>query len=164
MAQLHIEPFDPSEQDGEDGDFWFNPDSENLYGPRLGGEWGLFLDLDSLKQPGKAGLSAYEIAVKNGFKGTEKQWLQSLKGATYISGVGTGNGGTTLPSGGTTDQVLAKASDDDGAYKWANPSGVDVSGVTAADDSQVFPAASPDVEVAINALATKINEILTALS
>jgi glycerophosphoryl diester phosphodiesterase len=28
--------------------------------------------------PGRDGLSAYEIAVKNGFKGTEKEWLSSL--------------------------------------------------------------------------------------
>ena len=29
----------------------------------------------------EAGASAYDIAVKNGFKGTEQQWLDSLKGA-----------------------------------------------------------------------------------
>nr|DAG73058.1 MAG TPA: tail sheath protein [Caudoviricetes sp.] len=29
---------------------------------------------------GKDGLSAYEIAVKNGFEGSEKEWLESLKG------------------------------------------------------------------------------------
>lgn len=29
---------------------------------------------------GDAGLSAYEIAVKNGFEGTEAEWLESLKG------------------------------------------------------------------------------------
>ena len=29
---------------------------------------------------GQNGLSAYEIAVKNGFAGTEEQWLESLKG------------------------------------------------------------------------------------
>lgn len=29
---------------------------------------------------GKDGLSAYEIAVENGFEGTEEEWLQSLKG------------------------------------------------------------------------------------
>ena len=28
----------------------------------------------------KEGLSAYEIAVKNGFEGTEIEWLESLKG------------------------------------------------------------------------------------
>jgi hypothetical protein len=30
---------------------------------------------------GKTGLSAYEIAVEHGFKGTETDWLKSLKGA-----------------------------------------------------------------------------------
>lgn len=30
---------------------------------------------------GKDGKSAYEIAVKNGFEGTEEEWLKSLKGA-----------------------------------------------------------------------------------
>ena len=33
------------------------------------------------------GLSAYEIAVKNGFSGTEKQWLESLKGADGADGL-----------------------------------------------------------------------------
>lgn len=32
------------------------------------------------------GLSAYEIAVKNGFKGTESEWLESLKGKTPVKG------------------------------------------------------------------------------
>lgn len=38
---------------------------------------------------GYDGESAYEIAVKNGFKGTEKEWLLSLKGS---SGVYVGSG------------------------------------------------------------------------
>lgn len=29
--------------------------------------------------PGPAGKSAYEIAVDNGFEGTQKEWLDSLK-------------------------------------------------------------------------------------
>lgn len=29
--------------------------------------------------PGKNGLSAYEIAVKNGFEGSEQDWLNSLQ-------------------------------------------------------------------------------------
>lgn len=29
---------------------------------------------------GKDGLSAYEVAVKNGFEGSEQEWLASLKG------------------------------------------------------------------------------------
>lgn len=31
---------------------------------------------------GENGLSAYEIAQQNGFKGTEAEWLESLKGKT----------------------------------------------------------------------------------
>ena len=34
---------------------------------------------------GKDGLSAYQIAVKNGFKGDEKQWLASLHGANGVT-------------------------------------------------------------------------------
>lgn len=33
------------------------------------------------------GLSAYEIAVKNGYVGTEQEWLESLKGADGANGV-----------------------------------------------------------------------------
>ena len=33
----------------------------------------------SLSNPISDGLSAYEVAVKNGFQGTEKEWLNSLK-------------------------------------------------------------------------------------
>lgn len=41
--------------------------------------------LKSLK--GKdSGKSAYEIAVENGFKGTEKEWLESLKGKNGLDG------------------------------------------------------------------------------
>lgn len=136
MAKLHIEPFDPSDNDGEDGDFWFNPDNEKLYGPRLGGEWGLFLSIEGLKQPGKPGLSAYEIAVKNGFRGTEKEWLRSLKGATYISGGGASGNGNDL----------------------------DLSGVELLNAAQVFPTASPDVQTAINETNAKINEIIERLN
>lgn len=32
-----------------------------------------------LSNPALVGYSAYEIAVQNGFKGTEKEWLESLK-------------------------------------------------------------------------------------
>lgn len=34
---------------------------------------------------GQNGLSAYEIAVKNGFDGTEKEWLDSLTGETTVN-------------------------------------------------------------------------------
>lgn len=46
------------------------------------------------------GYSAYEVAVRNGFEGTEAEWLASLKGAdgktTSVNGVGHQNGGITI--------------------------------------------------------------------
>lgn len=47
-----------------------------------------FKGVETLK--GDRGYSAYEIAVQNGFVGTESEWLESLKGAdgyTPIKGV-----------------------------------------------------------------------------
>ena len=35
-----------------------------------------------IEEAGIQGKSAYEIAVENGFKGTEQEWLESLKGET----------------------------------------------------------------------------------
>ena len=36
------------------------------------------------EQGGGDGLSAYEVALKNGFEGTEEEWLASLKGADGV--------------------------------------------------------------------------------
>ena len=41
---------------------------------------------------GVDGKSAYEVAVKNGFEGTEQEWLESLKGERGESGVYLGSG------------------------------------------------------------------------
>lgn len=41
---------------------------------------------------GKDGASAYELAVANGFEGTETEWLASLKGEQGNSGVYVGSG------------------------------------------------------------------------
>lgn len=37
---------------------------------------------------GTPGKSAYEIAVNNGFSGTEAEWLESLKGKTATISIG----------------------------------------------------------------------------
>ena len=39
---------------------------------------------DGTGTPGKNGLSAYEIAVKNGFEGSERDWLNSLQATAEI--------------------------------------------------------------------------------
>lgn len=57
---------------------------------------------------GTDGLSAYQVAVKNGYIGSEAQWLATLKGATGASGVNGINGWspviTSVPRG--NDVVL----------------------------------------------------------
>lgn len=45
---------------------------------------------------GQRGMSAYEVAVDNGFTGTEKEWLESLKGKDGKDGVN-GTSGTGEP-------------------------------------------------------------------
>lgn len=61
---------------------------------------------------GKDGESAYEIAVRNGFEGTETEWLESLKGETGATGSagkdGTdGTDGTDGKDGYTLDDLMA---------------------------------------------------------
>ena len=41
---------------------------------------------------GKNGLSAYQVAIANGFTGTEQAWLESIKGATGETGINGFNG------------------------------------------------------------------------
>lgn len=43
-------------------------------------------------KPGSNGLSAYELAVKNGFTGNESAWLESLKGEQGVPGPAGANG------------------------------------------------------------------------
>lgn len=82
---------------------------------------------------GEDGLSAYEVAVKNGYKGTQAQWLKSLVGRSGGGGIGiagikgdsgtagaTGATGAGVVSGGTTGQVLTKASNTDYDTQWAS--------------------------------------------
>jgi hypothetical protein len=88
---------------------------------------------------GLDGKSAYELAVAAGYSGTLAEWLYFLKGqdgasgsrgATGAAGVAGANGadGVGVPTGGTTGQVLAKASDTDLDTEWVNQSGGSGSG------------------------------------
>lgn len=60
----------------------FNLNRYSAKAVRLVGEDGKLYNLvDLLKGSGGAdGKSAYDIAVENGFEGTEAEWLESLKG------------------------------------------------------------------------------------
>lgn len=64
---------------------------------------------------GEPGKSAYEIAVKNGFKGTEKEWLDSLSaGGFWEKGVGEGS----LQQTGMTISDLETFDDDSLVWKF----------------------------------------------
>ena len=58
---------------------------------------------------GKDGESAYETAVRNGFEGTETEWLESLKGETGATGSAgkDGTDGTDGKDGYTLDDLMA---------------------------------------------------------
>jgi hypothetical protein len=65
----------PGNGDGNDGDAHFDLASGNAY-KKAAGVWVLQGTLGG----GENGLSAYEVAVANGFTGTEAAWLASLVG------------------------------------------------------------------------------------
>jgi hypothetical protein len=71
--------------------------------------------------PGATGKSAYEIWIEEGNVGTEQDFLDSLVGAD----------GGGVPNGGTTGQVLAKASNTDQDVEWVNQTGGAVDSVSA---------------------------------
>jgi len=78
---------------------------------------------------GTAGLSAYQVALANGFSGTQAAWLASLVGATGATGaVGatgpTGATGATGPAGATGPQGLTGATGATGATGPQGPQGI----------------------------------------
>lgn len=81
---------------------------------------------------GVDGDSAYEVALANGFVGTEAEWLASLEGPQGIPGVDgvdgatgpEGPAGPGLPIGGTAGQIPAKIDGTDFNVQWIDaPSG-----------------------------------------
>jgi hypothetical protein len=74
---------------------------------------------------GRDGKSAYEVAVKNGFDGTEEEWLESLKGEQGIQGE-RGETGATGKDGKSPNVSLVEHSIMDGGgvtIKVTNPNG-----------------------------------------
>ncbi len=71
---------------------------------------------------GLNGKSAFEIAVANGFSGTESDWLASIVGPAGTDGVD-GSNGVGVPVGGTTGQVLAKIDSTDYNTQWVDQTG-----------------------------------------
>jgi len=71
--------------------------------------------------PGPAGASAYEIAVQNGFVGTEAEWLASLEGPAGAQGM-EGAQGEQGPAG-AAGPAGADGADGDSAYQVAVDNG-----------------------------------------
>lgn len=77
------------------------------------GNWALNGIDTGLKAQGKDGIgisgkSAYEIALNNGFNGTEQQWLDSLKGRSGTNGLGylaMSGSGQVVPAVGDTVRI-----------------------------------------------------------
>jgi len=88
----------PQSTTGEDGDVYLNTSNGDFY-EKENGRWNLLMNLTGPQGPagedgvdgqdgeqgpqgpsGEDGDSAYEIAVNNGFEGTEQEWLDSLQG------------------------------------------------------------------------------------
>lgn len=87
--------------------------------------------------PGPQGDSAYQVAVNNGFVGTQQEWLDSLVGEPGLDGADGATGpmgpqgstgpqgpaGPGLPVGGTLHQIPRKKSAADFDIEWVTPSG-----------------------------------------
>lgn len=59
---------------------------------------------------GEDGESAYEIAVRLGYVGTESEWIASLKGETGATGAAGQNGATGAPGGYTSIDIQCSGS------------------------------------------------------
>lgn len=92
-AMVHTVDAVPTAAVGRDGDYAIWPRSGDplLFGPRAGNTWPPGVPLKGIKGDtgntgsqgarGADGLSAYQVAVANGFAGTQAEWLIALKGA-----------------------------------------------------------------------------------
>lgn len=102
---------------------------------------------------GDPGKSAYEVAVDEGYSGTEEEWLASLVGPQGEKGTDGDKGdkgdkgdmGIGIPSGGTAGQVITKKSGTDYDLEWAtlgNASAKDVTTYVSPDDEDIPTSAS----------------------
>ncbi|ASK91042.1 hypothetical protein KWH04_01210 [Xanthomonas campestris pv. trichodesmae] len=103
-SMIHTVSSPPAAELGFDGDYAVNPNAGEpiLYGPKAAGAWpaGIVLKgppgtpgTPGIQGPpgtgatGAPGLSAYQVAVANGFGGSQTQWLASLQGKQGEPGI-----------------------------------------------------------------------------
>lgn len=85
-----------------------------------------FKEVQTIGTGGKDGLSAYEIAVKNGFRGSEKEWLESLVGEDGKPGDDGKPGKDGLPGQpGENGATFTPSVDEEGNLSWSNDRGLE---------------------------------------
>lgn len=133
----------PSAGLGVDGDFYIDTEADVIYGPKTSGAWG----------------SPTSLIGPQGPQGeTGPQGEQGETGATGATGEQgpQGDPGEGVPAGGTSGQVLAKASGDDFDTEWVTGGGGGtVEAVVAGDhvDVDATDPANPEVSVDAESLA-----------
>lgn len=76
----------PADAIGTNGDFYYDTAATTLYGPKTANTWSPGTSLKGADgADGNDGKSAYQVALDNGFVGTEAQWLASLEAAVDTS-------------------------------------------------------------------------------
>lgn len=91
----------PSNSLGDDGDFYLNTTNGDVY-YKSSGTYSVVANIKGPPgdpgDPGPAGASAYEVAVAEGFVGTEEEWLDSLV-STVPGPPGSSSGQISLGAG-----------------------------------------------------------------
>ena len=107
------------------------------------------LIVEPMQIPAADGKSAYEIALENGFVGTEVQWLASLQGA---NGVG-------VPAGGTVNQLLKKVNSTDYNTVWSTVDKVFVGLGNVDNTTDLLKPISTATQTALNLLVPYVGAI-----
>lgn len=99
-----VDDSNPDTELGEDGDSFLNSSTGDLFSKK-NGDW---VNVGNLKGQdgadgqdgvdGEDGKSAYEVALENGFNGSEQDWLDSLEGADGQDGTDGQDGEDGFPS------------------------------------------------------------------
>lgn len=107
---------------GDNGNWWIGDTDTKVPAAGRTGATGAQGEKGDQGEKGENGLSAYEIAVKYGFEGTEPEWLASLKGDRGYTGRpgadGTAGGAVTVEKYGINSdgEYYIKFTNDDNVY------------------------------------------------
>lgn len=120
--------------DGEDGTDGLTPElratATDIEWRYVGAPaWNVLIALSELKgdpgDPGAPGASAYQVAVANGFVGTEAEWLDSLVGPTGV-GVKTYASAAEADAVATTEQGYLRLANQAALQAFFGPGGTDM--------------------------------------